>query len=112
MAIDSENRIFVGGFPNGYYKSTDGGLTWQGVTQYARYPLSCAINENDEIFLGISGGYGVFRSLDHGLTWLEINSGLTDRNIVCFAFDSDNTCLLYTSPSPRDRTRSRMPSSA
>ena len=24
----------------------------------------------------------------------------------------DNTCLLYTSPSPRDRTRSRMPSSA
>ena len=25
---------------------------------------------------------------------------------------STNTCLLYTSPSPRDRTRSRMPSSA
>ena len=24
----------------------------------------------------------------------------------------DHTCLLYTSPSPRDRTRSRMPSSA
>ena len=27
-------------------------------------------------------------------------------------FDGGNTCLLYTSPSPRDRTRSRMPSSA
>ena len=25
---------------------------------------------------------------------------------------ADNCCLLYTSPSPRDRTRSRMPSSA
>ena len=25
---------------------------------------------------------------------------------------SGRTCLLYTSPSPRDRTRSRMPSSA
>ena len=25
---------------------------------------------------------------------------------------SDHICLLYTSPSPRDRTRSRMPSSA
>ena len=24
----------------------------------------------------------------------------------------DDSCLLYTSPSPRDRTRSRMPSSA
>ena len=32
---------------------------------------------------------------------------LTDR-----ANDAPNTCLLYTSPSPRDRTRSRMPSSA
>ena len=26
--------------------------------------------------------------------------------------ERDNFCLLYTSPSPRDRTRSRMPSSA
>ena len=26
--------------------------------------------------------------------------------------DYVNSCLLYTSPSPRDRTRSRMPSSA
>ena len=25
---------------------------------------------------------------------------------------TEGTCLLYTSPSPRDRTRSRMPSSA
>ena len=27
-------------------------------------------------------------------------------------YSYDNICLLYTSPSPRDRTRSRMPSSA
>ena len=26
--------------------------------------------------------------------------------------NDNNSCLLYTSPSPRDRTRSRMPSSA
>ena len=29
-----------------------------------------------------------------------------------FIYDWDGNCLLYTSPSPRDRTRSRMPSSA
>ena len=28
------------------------------------------------------------------------------------AFEQSKGCLLYTSPSPRDRTRSRMPSSA
>ena len=41
---------------------------------------------------------------------LAITAGATTINIpdtVGFT-----TCLLYTSPSPRDRTRSRMPSSA
>ena len=33
-------------------------------------------------------------------------------NFVISDFAVDNDCLLYTSPSPRDRTRSRMPSSA
>ena len=32
--------------------------------------------------------------------------------LIEFQSTVDNTCLLYTSPSPRDRTRSRMPSSA
>ena len=34
--------------------------------------------------------------------------------LVCHALSGDAhaACLLYTSPSPRDRTRSRMPSSA
>ena len=30
----------------------------------------------------------------------------------CAGHDLKEICLLYTSPSPRDRTRSRMPSSA
>ena len=34
---------------------------------------------------------------------LELESNLDDRSIIC---------LLYTSPSPRDRQKSRMPSSA
>ena len=33
------------------------------------------------------------------------------KNIGIIVISSDS-CLLYTSPSPRDRTRSRMPSSA
>ena len=34
------------------------------------------------------------------------------KTIQCIKSECPNTCLLYTSPSPRDRTRSRMPSSA
>ena len=37
----------------------------------------------------------------------------TDTVGACiFDVDQNTGCLLYTSPSPRDRTRSRMPSSA
>ena len=34
------------------------------------------------------------------------------RGTRCIANGNTWNCLLYTSPSPRDRTRSRMPSSA
>ena len=47
----------------------------------------------------------------------SLDKGITKRHpIPQFEGGSKNTtpstCLLYTSPSPRDRTRSRMPSSA
>ena len=35
-----------------------------------------------------------------------------DRNSFEDEFGQGSTCLLYTSPSPRDRQKSRMPSSA
>ena len=41
---------------------------------------------------------------------LEENQRLMDENKKLS--ESIKNCLLYTSPSPRDRTRSRMPSSA
>ena len=48
----------------------------------------------------------------------QLASDLRDNGMMKFyitrVFNKDGkfTCLLYTSPSPRDRTRSRMPSSA
>ena len=35
-----------------------------------------------------------------------------DNPSIIIIIDNIHCCLLYTSPSPRDRTRSRMPSSA
>ena len=37
---------------------------------------------------------------------------IPDPEITEEEIATKHTCLLYTSPSPRDRTRSRMPSSA
>ena len=39
----------------------------------------------------------------------DVVNGTIERDDV---IHEEITCLLYTSPSPRDRTRSRMPSSA
>ena len=40
------------------------------------------------------------------------NNNLSSHQDIRFFLDVPKDCLLYTSPSPRDRTRSRMPSSA
>ena len=39
-------------------------------------------------------------------------AGYVDLPEAVTVIDTESGCLLYTSPSPRDRTRSRMPSSA
>ena len=49
---------------------------------------------------------------DHGALLREVGAdGRTPSQIV-HLWGVNEDCLLYTSPSPRDRTRSRMPSSA
>ena len=51
---------------------------------------------------------------DDKLSVIEFGAG--DGSLMSglleYLFINDKDCLLYTSPSPRDRTRSRMPSSA
>ena len=71
--------------------------------------------------------YYIEDSLSNGST-MRFFKNRTDVNKVCLMegklaektgeiaidrmYADNNNCLLYTSPSPRDRTRSRMPSSA
>ena len=47
------------------------------------------------------------------VSWISEISAGEPANISAIKIGAHTgTCLLYTSPSPRDRTRSRMPSSA
>ena len=43
---------------------------------------------------------------------LDKNSGVSKGDVWIFPPQADDLCLLYTSPSPRDLSTSRMPSSA
>ena len=53
-------------------------------------------------------------SLGEGMVDVELDKEHYDMAIdkAVAKYRQRSTCLLYTSPSPRDRTRSRMPSSA
>ena len=48
---------------------------------------------------------------EHKIVELKKEMGQSEEDII-ESDDDPYGCLLYTSPSPRDRTRSRMPSSA
>src|SRR5665811_1963101 len=81
-----------------YYKlGTDGAQTVAGTPALVRYAddflVMCHTREQAE------------------QVWLRLARWLEPRGLS-FNVDKTRICLLYTSPSPRDRTRSRMPSSA
>ena len=111
---------------NGYIKDANNGETLIGATLLIR-ELSIGATSNEYGFYAVDvvpGTYTIEYSylgydskvenvtID-GITTIDIELGEASTSIeevVITAKPED--CLLYTSPSPRDRTRSRMPSSA
>ena len=63
------------------------------------------------VLMGLSGS-GKSTMVRCLIRLIEPTSGGITIDGDDIAPNTPNTCLLYTSPSPRDRTRSRMPSSA
>ena len=82
------------------------------------------IAKNSDLVIGIGTRYGDFTTASKSV-WQKKNVDFININVAEFdafknsaiplqgdARETLKICLLYTSPSPRDRTRSRMPSSA
>ena len=77
--------------------------------------IHCYENDlQDEIAEAIQEGYNMY--IDD-LDWHPFMEAVEESygnmvNDIKEEIENELICLLYTSPSPRDRTRSRMPSSA
>ena len=77
------------------------------------YDMDACLFSMVPTFLREANG-GAWYKVETPPTWTKVNL-LFEKDIAkCpeSMFDPNDVCLLYTSPSPRDRTRSRMPSSA
>ena len=77
--------------------------TPKGETVHALKDISFNLKKGELLTVLGPSGCGKTTLLNITAGFLRPTSGIITLN---------NSCLLYTSPSPRDRTRSRMPSSA
>ena len=141
VALGTDGSIYVGGttqsdaFPGQSTRPSPGGADWDGfliklnaagtTRQYTRLfgqpgtndgVYDIAVNAAGNAFLAGTGSLGnttvngCGRPGDRGILGMLNVAGSAWEYLT--PFGQANTCLLYTSPSPRDRTRSRMPSSA
>ena len=74
--------------------------------------LSCYDANDGTIDLSVTGGVAPYT-----YSWSDLGNGAQRSNLSAGVYkviitDSNQCCLLYTSPSPRDVEESRMPSSA
>ena len=89
-------------------------ITWQGLGPFENYPdrlAAARFGQHTQTLEQMHTPY-IFPTdsgLRCGTQWLKVNELEISGD---FQFSVSQYCLLYTSPSPRDRQKSRMPSSA
>ena len=102
-------------FPKGLCRSLIQQNAPREYTQHARNPARSTIIGGDRTVLVPAYGSPFVRDVEGGRRYATIEDF---QNFVKLTYlspglhHSGGTCLLYTSPSPRDATLSRMPSSA
>ena len=60
----------------------------------------------------LTSGLGLLMALLGAAVWADLKPIYWILETLSWLLSTITTCLLYTSPSPRDRQKSRMPSSA
>ena len=88
---------------------------FMGEGVYDGFSIAKATSEHANILQHNLRDSDVRECIIHGASpFRALMSGVREKgeNYTCIIDGQPICCLLYTSPSPRDRTRSRMPSSA
>ena len=104
--INGKAYVGLGYGENSFFEYDPSLDSWKNLTEYGGQKAGDLINfqSNGELYFGFG-----FRELNAG-TAVEPTTDLFKYNLAQDKWYK--ICLLYTSPSPRDATLSRMPSSA
>jgi len=104
LAVNSQGDIFAGSvgdhylYYGGFYKSTDNGGTWVELRNDVLV-TSITITPEDHIYIGCSNEHGtqggVFRSDNHGETWVMINTGLNNQCVYGLSLAPDGYLYAY-----------------
>jgi len=92
-----QDTSVLAGTANGVYFSDNGGTAWTFKNCPATYVRSIVIK--DSIIFITSDFNGVFKSLDNGITWTSINSGITNPTQAWSLSQNDSLLILGTSGS-------------
>ena len=102
-------------------------ISQEDMIKYGNMALNLLDNESWTVFFDYLTVIAILYFNDHHVDYIILETGIGGRYdstnfidnpalciITSISLDHQRLlgCLLYTSPSPRDRTRSRMPSSA
>ena len=87
---------------------------WHGVdgfSKFGKYVGNGTDTDGPFIYTGFTPSFIIFKA-NRITNWYSHDGARNPANPVTIGIDPNTTCLLYTSPSPRDGLLSRMPSSA
>ena len=117
--FDSNNNAFADGNIDKLFAGLPSGVSIGNPTFSKNSPHIVAFDFREEGFfsdqfsvLGANIQTGENNTIYSGETWGFPNYSVDDTKVIYDMAYQGTTCLLYTSPSPRDATLSRMPSSA
>ncbi len=102
LFVDSRDSKIIytsghrGKLPGGFFKSTDGGLTWKKAKDLkgeAIHAMTQAKDDPNMLFVGTSNG--VFVSKDSGDDWEKISSSTMPVNLNSMAIDPRRSTTIY-----------------
>ena len=110
LIICKSGTMLVGVERQGIFRSTNGGASWTQTLELHSMVDAFCFRSDKEVFAGSNldesdismdrknpGLYGVFRSTDDGLTWVQTNNGLASLSVQCLFVDSSKNLFAGTS---------------